>query len=104
MPDPSQQLQRLVEAGFTLQTFERFPRSLGILRGECVALVEPTPEGLKMVGTPGWRMGEVMGVLVTRGCRQVFQAKGQTLDATPERVQALARFRSDLERLLAPAD
>ena len=28
MPDPSQQLQRLVEAGFTLQTFERFPRSL----------------------------------------------------------------------------
>jgi len=100
MPDPSQQLERLVEAGFTLQTFERFPRSLGILKGECIALVEPTPEGLKLVGTPGWRMGEVMGVLVTRGGRQVFQAKSQTLDATPERVDALARFRAELALFL----
>jgi len=100
MPDPSQQLQRLVEAGFTLQTFERFPRSLGILKGECIALVEPTPEGLKIIGTPGWRMGEVMGVLVTRGCRQVFQAKAETLDATPERVEALAHFRAELASFL----
>lgn len=100
MPDPAQQLQLLVEAGFTLQTFERFPRSLGVVKGECIALVEPTPEGLKMVGTPGWRMGEVMGVLVTRGDRQVFQAKGQTLEATPERVEALARFRAELTSFL----
>lgn len=90
----------MVDAGFTLQTFERFPRSLGVVKGECIALVEPTPQGLKMVGTPGWRMGEVMGVLVTRGRRQVFQAKGQTLEATPERVEALARFRADLASLL----
>lgn len=104
MPDPSQQLQRLVEAGFTLQTFERFPRSLGILRGECIALVEPTPEGLKILGTPGWRMGEVMGVLVEKDGRQVFQAKGETQEATPERLDALRRFRADLERLLAPGN
>ena len=100
MPDPAQQLQRLVEAGFTLQTFERFPRSLGVLKGECIALVEPTPEGLKMIGTPGWRMGEVMGVLVRKGDRQVFQAKGQTVEATPERVEALGRFRAEFESLL----
>lgn len=104
MPDPSQQLQRLVEAGFTLQTFERFPRSLGIQKGECIALVEPTPEGLKMIGAPGWRMGEVMGLLVEKDGRQVFQAKGETQEATPERLDALRRFRSDLERLLAPGD
>lgn len=104
MPDPSQQLQRLVEAGFTLQTFERFPRSLGILRGECIALVEPTPEGLKILGTPGWRMGEVMGLLVEKDGRQVFQAKGETQEATPERLDALRRFRADLERLLAPGN
>ena len=104
MPDPSQQLQRLVEAGFTLQTFERFPRSLGILKGECIALVEPTPDGLKILGTPGWRMGEVMGLLVTKGGRKVFQAKAETLEATPERLDALRRFRSDLDRLLAIGD
>jgi hypothetical protein len=100
MPDPSQQLQRLVEAGFTLQTFERFPRSLGILKGDCIALVEPTPEGLKLIGTPGWRMGEVMGLLVTKGGRKVFQAKTETLEATPERVEALARFRVELASFL----
>lgn len=100
MPDPSHQLQRLVEAGFTLQSFERFPRSLGVVKGDCIALVEPTPEGLKMIGTPGWRIGEVMGVLVTKGDRQVFQAKEQTLDATPERVEALARFRAELASFL----
>ena len=100
MPDPSQQLQRLVEAGFTLQTFERFPRSLGILKGDCIALVEPTPEGLKIIGTPGWRMGEVMGLLVTKGGRKVFQAKADTLEATPERVEALERFRAELASFL----
>ena len=100
MPDPAQQLQLLVEAGFTLQTFERFPRSLGILKGECITLVEPTPEGLRIVGAPGWRMGEVMGLLVTKGGRKVFQAKGETLEATPERVEALARFRAELASFL----
>jgi hypothetical protein len=100
MPDPSQQLQRLVEAGFTLQTFERFPRSVGIAKGDCIALVEPTPEGLKLLGTPGWRMGEVMGLLVTKGGRKVFQAKDQTLEATQERVEALARFRAELGSFL----
>ena len=100
MPSPEEQLARLVQAGFELQTFERFPRSLGVVQGDGIALVEPTPEGLKMVGTPGWRMGEVMGLLVTKGGRQVFQAKGQTLDATPERVEALARFRAELASFL----
>jgi len=100
MPQPEEQLGRLVQAGFELQTFERFPRSLGILKGGCIALVETTPEGLKIIGTPGWRMGEVMGVLVTKGDRQVFQAKDQTLEATPERVEALARFRAELASFL----
>ena len=79
MPDPSEQLRRLVEAGFTLQTFERFPRSVGVVKGDCIALLEPTPDGLKMVGTPGWRMGELMGVLVEQKGRKVFRAKTQTV-------------------------
>ena len=100
MPDPSEQLRRLVEAGFQLQTFERFPKAVGVVKGDCIALLEPTAEGLKMVGTPGWRMGELMGLLVERKGRKVFQAKAQTLDATPERVEALARFRAELASFL----
>ncbi len=104
MPDPAEQLQRLYVAGFELQTFERFPRSVGVVRDNCIALVEVTPEGLRMLGTPGWRMGEVMGVLVEREGRQVFQAKSELVEATPARVEVLNRFRADLEKLLAESE
>ncbi len=101
--DAAEQLQRIYLAGFELETFERFPKAVGVVRDQCIALLEATPEGLKMVGTPGWRMGEVMGVLVEQGGRQVFQAKTDVVEATPERLEALRRFRADLENLLAAA-
>jgi hypothetical protein len=100
--DPAEQLQRIYLAGFELQTFDRFPKAVGVIRGECIALLEATPAGLTMIGTPGWRMGEVMGVLVEEGGRQAFRAKAETLEATPERLDALRQFRADLEELLAP--
>src|SRR5574340_660103 len=100
MPDPAQQLQRLYLAGFELQTFERYPKAVGVIRDEVIALLEPTPGGLRMIGSPGWRMGEIMGVLVQQGGRQVFQYKGETLEATPQRLQKMARFRADLEQIL----
>jgi hypothetical protein len=103
MPDSAEQLQRIYLAGFELLTFDRFPRAVGVVRDQCIALLEPTAEGLKMIGTPGWRMGEVMGVLVEREGKQMFQAKTETVEATPERIGALQRFRADLETLLAPA-
>jgi hypothetical protein len=101
MPDPSEQLQRIYLAGFDIQTFERFPRTVAVVRDNVIALLEPTPEGLKMVGTPGWRMGEVMGILVEQDGRQVFQYKSQTVEATSERLEALRRFGEDLRQLLA---
>ena len=101
MPDPAEQLQRLYAAGFEFQTFERFPRTVGVVRDECIALLEPTPDGLKMVGTPGWRLGEVMGVLVEKDGRQVFQAKSEIVEATPERLERLKQFREEIEKLLA---
>lgn len=103
MPDPAAQLQRIYLAGFALQTFERYPRAIGVVRDNCIALLESTPTGLKMIGTPGWRMGEVMGVLVEKGDRQVFQAKNEIVEATPERVALLECFRADLEQLLSPS-
>ena len=101
MPDPSEQLQRICLAGFDLLTFERMPKAVGVVRDNCIALLEATPEGLRMLGTPGWKMGEVMGVLVEEGGRQVFRAKAEVVEATPERLETLRRFRADLEGLLA---
>jgi len=102
--DPSQQLARLYQSGFDIQTFERFPRAVAVVRDNCVALLEATPEGLKIFATPGWLMGGgAIGVLVEQGGRKVFQYKSETVEATPERQETLWRFREELENLLAAA-
>jgi hypothetical protein len=100
MPDPSEQLQQLYLAGFELQTFDRYPNSVAVLRDGCIALLRATPTGLEQIGTPGWRMGELMGVLVERDGHQVFQAKSEIVEAIPERLVTLSRFRNDLNKQL----
>src|SRR5208282_2499766 len=100
MPDSAEQLQRLYLSGFELQTFERFPKCIGVIRDNCVALLVPGVDGLQILGSPGWRMGEVMGVLTEREGRKVFQAKSEVVEATPERLEALQKFRDELKGLL----
>ena len=101
--DPSEILQSLYLAGFELQTFDRFPKAMGVLKGNCIALLEPSPTGsLRLIGRPGWRMGEVLGVLTTKSGRQVFQAKDQTVEATADRLNELQAFEGELTRLLEP--
>jgi len=102
MPDPAEQLQRIYLAGFEVQTFARYPRAVGIIRDNVIALLETSSSGLRLIGEPGWRMGEVMGVLVNENGRQLFRAKQEVVEATPERLEALRRFREDLDRLLMP--
>jgi len=103
MPDSAEQLQRLYLAGFELQTFERFPKCIGVMRDNCVALLVPGVDGLQILGTPGWRMGEVMGVLTEIDGRKVFQAKSEIVEATSERMAMLQKFRDDLAELLGKA-
>jgi len=98
--DPAEQLQRIYLAGFEFQTFDRFPKCVGVVRDNCIALLVPTPDGLQMLGTPGWLMGEAMGVLTEVGGRQVFQTKQEIVEATPERLEKLRRFREELGKLL----
>src|SRR5260370_31917949 len=101
MPDSAEQLQRLYLAGFEFQTFERFPKCIGVIRDNCVALLVPGMDGLQILGTPGWRMGEVMGVLTEREGRKVFQAKSEILEATVERLAILQMVRDDLTKLIS---
>ena len=100
MPDSAEQLQRLYLAGFELQTFERYPKCIGVVRENCVALLVPGVDGLQILGSPGWRMGEVMGVLTEREGSKVFQAKNEIVEATPERIEALEKFGDELKELL----
>jgi hypothetical protein len=103
MPDSAEQLQQLYVAGFELQTFDRYPKCVGVVRDECVALLVPGVDGLQMMGTPGWRMGEVMGVLTSVDGCQVFQAKSEIVEATAERLAALQKFREDIAVVLREA-
>ena len=100
MPDSAEQLQRLYLAGFELQTFERYPKCVGVVRGDCVAMLVPGVDGLQMLGSPGWRMGEVMGVLVEVEGRKVFQAKKEIVEATTERLELLHAFHRDVRQIL----
>jgi hypothetical protein len=104
MADSAEQLQRIYLAGFELQTFDRYPKCVGAIRDNCVALLVPGVDGLQILGTPGWRMGEVMGVLTEVQGQKVFQAKTETVEATAERLETLQRFRQDLKQILMSAD
>ncbi len=100
MPDPAQQLQKLYLAGFELETFDRFPKAIGVVRDNCLALLVPGPEGLQILGNAGWRMGASLGPLVERDGKKVFVHKDQTLEATPERIAILERFKADMKAIL----
>ncbi|HWC18668.1 MAG TPA: hypothetical protein VG498_16780 [Terriglobales bacterium] len=102
MTDPAEILQALHAAGFELQSFERFPRAIGVIKGNCIALLEPATEGLRVLGNAGWRLGESIGVLTSKGGKQVFQAKEQIVDATPERLRELRSFEAKLGAFLKP--
>lgn len=100
MPDPAEQLQKLYLAGFELQTFDRFPKAVGVLRDHCIVFLVPGPDGLQILGNAGWRMGESLGPLVERGGRKVFLNKGETIEATEERIELLERFKADVAAVL----
>jgi hypothetical protein len=97
---PEEQLQRLYLAGFELETFDRFPKAIGVIRDGCIAFLVPGVNGLQILGNVGWRMGESLGPLVEKGGRKVFVHKGDVLEATPERLATLERFQEDLKAIL----
>lgn len=87
-------------AGFELQTFERFPKAIGVLRDQWIAFLVPGPDGLQILGNIGRRMGESLGPLVERNGRKVFLHKDESIDATPDLIEGYERFRVDLKNIL----
>jgi hypothetical protein len=100
MAHPARQLQALYAAGFDLQTFDRYPKAVGVAKGNCIVLMTAATDGLIMLGAPGWRMGEVLGVLTEVSGRKVFQAKAELLEATAERVEELHNFTAEVRSIL----
>jgi hypothetical protein len=102
MPDSAEQLQKIYLAGFELQSLERFPAAVGVVKGNCIVLLQATPTGLQPIGQAGWRLGDALGVLVEKEGKRFFQNKLNVVEAAPERLAELDAFRQELENLLAP--
>lgn len=102
MPDSAEQLQKIYLAGFELEALDRFPGAVAVVKGNCMAMLRTTAGGLQIIGAPGWRIGELLGVLVEREGQRFFQHKSNWIEATPERLRELQEFRQALENLLAP--
>jgi hypothetical protein len=106
----ARQLAALYAEGYSLENYERYPRAIGVFRGNCIVLLENASasnampsdgmSGLCMLGRPGWRMGGLLGVLVERDGQQVFQYKEELIEATAERLDELKSFTADVERIL----
>jgi hypothetical protein len=103
MPDPAEQLQKIYLAGFELQSLEWFPVAVGVVKGNCIVLLQATPAGLQPIGQAGWRLGDALGVIVEKEGKRFFQNKLKLVEATPERLAELDAFRQEMENLLAPS-
>ena len=102
MADSAEQLARIYQAGFDITQLDLYPGAAAVVRDEVIALLRPTPAGLEMIGTPGWKIGESLAVLTEKDGAKVFQWKANLVEATPERLDRLAAFRKDLAELLLP--
>jgi hypothetical protein len=102
MSDPAEQLARIYQAGFDITQLELYPGAAAVVRDQVIALLRPTPNGLEMIGSPGWKIGGTIGVLTEKNGNKVFQFKSSLVEATPDRLGLLESFRRDLAELLVP--
>lgn len=89
-------LERLAAAGFEPLPMSGMERHVVLVRDEFAALVERTPSGFGGLGATGLVTERGLAMLVWRGDEAWFVLKGFEQQATPEQVEGLRRFSSDL--------
>src|SRR3990172_3405070 len=94
-------LEKLVEQGFTLRSFEAYPRHLGVEKYNCVALLEPTPAGgWQQYSSAGYLLDGQIALLVEREGKPTFVYKSKQLPAEGAVLADLQRFLQELAGLL----
>jgi hypothetical protein len=94
-------LERLRDAGFTLAAFPMYASHVGVRKGNCAALLAPATGGrMQLFGEPCYLVNGSLSVRVRREGRKWFVWKKTQLEATPERLAELTRFREELASLL----
>ena len=94
-------LEHLAQQGFSLRSFESFPRHLGVVKYECVALLELTPEGKwKQFGAAGYLLDGQIALLVEHQARPTFVYKSRQLPAEGPLLEDFRLFQSELRSIL----
>ncbi len=100
-PQQMQTMEQLFEAGFRPVAIPPYENALCLKRGDCVAVLAPVPNGgLKVLAPPSYLVARNLSVKLRRGSGEVFVWKKNELEATPDRLEELARFRRDLTQIL----
>ncbi len=100
-PQQMKTVERLFEAGFRPIAIPPYENALCLKRGDCVAVLAPVPNGgLKVLAPPSYLVAGNLSVKLKRGSGEVFVWKKHELEATPERLEALARFGRELMQIL----
>ena len=95
-------LEKLVAEGFTLRTFPTYERHLGVEKYNCVALLEPTPEGRwRRFSSPGYLLDGQIALLVERSGKKFFVFKSKQLPAEGEPLAQFECFLKELDALLS---
>src|SRR5437879_5786367 len=94
-------LERLVAHGYAPVAFPMYGNAMGVRRGLFAALLVPDGEtALKIMGEPCYMIGSNLAVRAKREGRAVFVWKEKTVEATPEVLDELGRFSTELNALL----
>ena len=94
-------LERLVSRGFTPVAFPLYANAVGLRKGSCAALLEPVANGgFRLFGEPCILLDGNLTVRITEKGKSWFVWKKLRLEATPDRLEELDRFVSELKILL----
>lgn len=100
-PQQMKVIERLFAAGFRPAIIPPYEKAVCIRRGECAAVLSPTPSGgLQLVAPPSYVIDGNFSVKLKRDKGDVFVWKQKELEATPERVKELEMFRNELTTIL----
>jgi len=100
-PQQMKTMESLFEAGFRPIAIPPYENALCLKRGDCVAVLAPVPnDGLKVLAPPSYLVAGNLSVKLKRGSGEVFVWKKNEMEATPDRLEELARFRRELIQIL----
>lgn len=96
-----QVMERLFTAGFRPLAIPPYESALCMRKGNCVAALAPVANaGLKLLAPASYLVDGKFSVKLKRGSGEVFVWKKKEVEATPERLQELESFRTELQEIL----